>query len=140
MKLFGGKDNDTGMHKVDNRTISVEMNCDEQGKSNNEKSLILFLLCSSSPGTLSCSLHVLQQVLEACVCLLAARQNLVCREDKAISTRVSELRRKGVIRLDHVAHIVNAGAGGLIDSRADRAVIKRGAVDCTNGSNGALGE
>lgn len=79
--------------------------------------------------------HVLQQILEACICLLSAGLDLVSWKDEAVSASVSQLRSKGVVRSDNIVHIVDAGAGGLVDGRADGAVGKRCSVDGLDGGN-----
>lgn len=84
--------------------------------------------------------HVLQQILEACVCFLSAGLDLVSWEDEAVFASVPKLRSKGVVGSDNIIHIVNAGAGGLVDGRADGAVGKRRSMDGLDGGNGALCE
>lgn len=82
-------------------------------------------------------IHVLQQILEARICLLSAGLDLVSWQHEAVSASVSQLRGKGVVRSDNIIHIVDAGAGGLVDSRADGTVGKRRSMDGLDGGNGA---
>ncbi len=85
-------------------------------------------------------LHIQQQIPNTGIGLLAGRNNLVCRQDKAICTCVTELGREGVIGLRNVIGPVDATPGCLVDGGTYRAVLEGSAVHSPDGGGSALGK
>lgn len=84
-------------------------------------------------------LHVLQQILDPRKGLLSRRQNLLRRQDESVLALVPQLRREHVIGADHIRHIIDAAAAGLVNGRTDGPVLELDLVDRVDGANGALG-
>lgn len=84
--------------------------------------------------------HVLEQIHDTSKILLATGDDLVWRQDKAVSTCVTELHGENVVTFDYIIDIVDTASSSLVDGRADRAVVEAHTVDVVDGVDGAFGK
>ena len=96
---------------------------------------------TSFPHSPPCSrLQIQQKIPKPRIRLHTTRQDLIRRQNEPIIPRIPQFRRKRILRLTDIGHVVDAAAGDLVDGGADGPGFEDGAVDGLDGCDDALGE